>query len=156
MEDETVNGEFVYDVELICDHKDNRVCKEWDTDMGLAKHQYHDDINNSGGEGPCFAEQEYYAEMERHEQNKKRRALIARPATVLPKDTFQFSAPFQADPATDAERFQQACREADTAAAYSKTPFIVFKAPHGFYFTREKKHTLPPIEILYDTEAGNG
>jgi hypothetical protein len=27
MEDETVNGEFVYDVELICDHKDARVCE---------------------------------------------------------------------------------------------------------------------------------
>lgn len=91
--------------------------------------------------------------MKRHEQNKKRRALIARPATVLPKDSFQFSEPFQADPATDARRFTEACREADDDAIKLGTPVIVFKAPHGFYFTREKKHTLPPIEILYDTEA---
>jgi hypothetical protein len=123
--------------------------------MGLAKHQFHTEIT-TWVEEPSFAEEEYYAEMNRHEQNKKRAIPTAPAATVLPKESFQFTEGFQADPATDDERFKQACREADTAAVYSKEAFIVFKAPHGFYFIREKKHTLPPIEILYDTEATNG
>lgn len=115
--------------------------------MGLAKHQYHDEINAGSVEGPCFAEEEYYAEMKRHEQNRAKKANNAAtrqvptaPAvTVYPKSEFNFSIDHAANPDTDAERFEQAKRDADEWAARTGDEIIVFKNPGGFYLMSEKK-----------------
>jgi hypothetical protein len=89
---------------------------------------------------------------------KKREIPIAAPVTVQPKENFNFTKPYFANPETDEARFEEACREADTYAVKTGYDTLVFKAPHGFYFTRESKFCRVDIAngamtALYEAKA---
>lgn len=92
-------------------------------------------------------------------ERKARPVPIAPPVTLLAPDNFNFRKPYNANPETDAARFETACREADALAKKTGYDTLVFKAPHGFYFTRESKFCRVDIAngamtSLYEAKAG--
>lgn len=116
--------------------------------MGMMKDQYHDTIcERPARVNP--AEADYYAEQARHARNKARRDIpVAKP---IPTPRFEGRREYLADPATDAKRFEQACREADIEAKKKGMNIVVFKNREDNYFTWEEKYisSANPIEALY-------
>lgn len=117
--------------------------------MSRTKDQYHDDIGRNSRQtkdqrlGQAAAEEEHYAEQKRHAKNK---ALNADPQ-------FEGRRKYPANPATDAERFERVCREADAEAKKSGMTIIVFKNSEDNYFTWELKYKPTEITALYTAYA---
>lgn len=121
--------------------------------MGRMKDEHHETIcKRPARVNP--AEADYYAEQRRHAQNKThaRQIPIAKP---IPTPYFEGRREYLADPATDAKRFEQACREADIEAKKKGMNIVVFKNRENNYFTWEEKYisSANPIEALYTAQA---
>jgi hypothetical protein len=123
--------------------------------MGMMKHEHHEEIlKRDKTENP--AEEEYYSEQRRHAANKARQEKeeaqgksvpVAPPVEIV----FEGRRTYMADPATEAKRFETACREADLEAKKSGDNIAVFKNREGNFFTWEEKYisSANPIEVLY-------
>lgn len=126
--------------------------------MGRQKDQHHEEILRNSRiprtevTGINYAEEEHYAEQRRHAANKAKREIpIADP--VFP--TYAGRRDYPADPATDAERFESVCRDADKEAQKTGFAIVVFKNREGQYLTWEEKYisSANPIEALYTAPA---
>lgn len=125
--------------------------------MGWMKHEHHEDISRKP-EKPNPAEEEYYAELARQRRNKamaeKRNIPVADPVTPR----FEGRRNYPANPATDAERFEKACRAAEAEAKKSGMDIAVFKNREDQYLTWEVKYISEanPIEPLFIAKAPEG
>lgn len=123
--------------------------------MGMMKYEHHDEIlKRDPIDNP--AEEEHYSEQRRHAANKRRQEREDAQGKVVPVEPpheviFEGRRTYMADPARDAERFEQACRDADKEAKKAGCNIAVFKNREGTYLTWEEKYISPanPIEVLY-------
>lgn len=124
--------------------------------MGQMKHIHHEEIvKRDKPDNP--AAEEHYAEQRRHEANKRRQEredAQGKTVPVAPPVTHVYESrrgTYKADPARDAERFEQACRDADKEAKTRNQNIVVFKNAEGTYLTWEEKwiSDANPIEALY-------
>lgn len=119
--------------------------------MGMMKHNHHEKIGKRA-KGYNLAEEEYNAEQRRHRQNRAKNVPVAAPH---PTPYYAGRRDYPADPATDTQRFEKVCREADIEAKKTGDNIVVFKNREGNYFTWEEKYISPanPIEALYTASA---
>lgn len=125
--------------------------------MGWMKHEYHDEIVKSSKrpvKAQNFqnaAEDEHYAEQRRKNRDARRERDKNIPTAPSVEPKFEGRRLYPADPATDAKRFEQVCREADKEAIQKGMNIVVFKNREGNYFTWEKKYIggQNQIEALY-------
>lgn len=140
--------------------------------MGMMKDQYHAAIcqssrmTKSERTGLEYAQEEYYDEMKRRQYDKQRR--LERETRREYRQGIPIAAPvepryegrriYMADPATDTERFEQVCREADAEATKTGMNIVVFKNSENNYLTWEEKYisSANPIEALYTAQAPEG
>lgn len=120
--------------------------------MGRMKHEHHETINKKP-QSPNPAEEEYYAEMRRHQRNKAMRKDIPTAPAVTPR--FEGRRDYPANPATDAQRFEKACRAADKEASRTGVDIVVFKNRENQYLTWELRYISKanPINPLYTAKA---
>ncbi len=130
--------------------------------MGRQKHNHHEDIVRNSRQtrdqflGNQAAADEHYAEQARHKRNKERAEReknVPVAAPVTPR--FDGRRNYPADPATDAQRFEKVCREADKEAIKTGMDIAVFKNREGQYFTWETKYIsgANQITVLYTAKA---
>lgn len=120
--------------------------------MGMLKKEHHDEIVRRPKKvNP--AEEDYYAEQRRHTANKAKRDIPIAPPHPTPH--YEGRRDYPADPATDTQRFEKVCREADAEAKKTGFDIVVFKNREDNYFTWEKKYISPanPMEALYTALA---
>jgi hypothetical protein len=123
--------------------------------MGMMKFEHHDEIvKRDRPDNP--ASEEHYSEQRRQASNKRRQEredAIGKniPVGLKHEVIFEGRRTYMADPARDAERFEQACRDADKEAKRTGFNIAVFKNREGNYLTWEEKYisSANPIEVLY-------
>lgn len=126
--------------------------------MGMMKDEHHETIAAlSKPPGYNAAAEEHYSEQRRHAENKARQERL-KDVSVAPPVTphYEGRRDYPANPATDAQRFEKVCREADAEAKKTGLNIVVFKNREGNYFTWEEKYTGDPnnpIEPLYTAQA---
>lgn len=132
--------------------------------MSRTKDQYADQmpgprISKQEAIGHSHAEEEYYSEQRRHAANKAREERTKDVPVATPVDPrYEGRRSYPANPATDDERFERVCREADKEAAQKGMNIVVFSNSEGNYFTWEEKYISDanPIEALYTAPAPEG
>lgn len=99
--------------------------------------------------------QEFYFESENWVETEEK--CLGKDVPVAPPVNLVFEGRrlFMADPATDAQRFEQVCREADSEAKKTGLNIIVFKNKEDNYFTWEEKYmgSINNMEPLYTAQA---
>lgn len=132
--------------------------------MSRVKDQYNDTmpgakLTKQEFAGHQHAQEEYYAEQRRHQRNKERAEREKNAPTAPPvTPRYEGRRTFMANPATDAKRFEQVCREADKEATRTGDVIVVFKNRENQYFTWEEKYISEAndIEALYRATPEEG